>query len=270
MQNAKSKCSLTEQENGFFDDLIDKEAYIWYEENWQHDDYLHLHERAQLTFVKEGYQYFHIDDKIYLVPQNHVIWIPSLRKHKITSEAETVKLMVSLFKNIAEDDFYRKVHVFPAPSVLKEMLLYASKWNKLTEENHEQEVFMNALFTSLPNFCDENSSLQIPIPSDKRLLEVCQFINQNYHQNYSIEELAEIANLSTRSLQRIFKQETGISLKKYVQLIKILKSVELIDSKQFTLSEIAYKVGYKSLSAFTTSYQTIMNVKPKINKKVIF
>lgn len=270
MQNAKSKCSLTEQENGFFDDTIEKEAYIWYEENWQHDDYEHLHQRAQLTFVKEGYQYFNIDDKIYLIPQNHVIWIPSLQKHKITSEAETVKLMVSLFKQIPEDDFYRKVHVFLAPSVLKEMLLYASKWNKLTDENHEQEVFMNALLTSLPNFCDENSALQIPIPSDKRLLEVCEFINESYHENHSIEELAETANLSTRSLQRIFKQETGISVKKYIQLIKILKSVELIDSNQFTLSEIAYKVGYKSLSAFTSSYSAVMNVKPKIIKKITF
>ncbi|WP_435525951.1 helix-turn-helix domain-containing protein, partial [Chryseobacterium indoltheticum] len=61
----------------------------------------------------------------------------------------------------------------------------------------------------------------------------------------------------------IFLKETGISIKKYAQLIKILKSIELIDSNQFTLSEIAYKVGYKSLSAFTSSYQAIMNMKPK-------
>jgi AraC-like DNA-binding protein len=129
---------------------------------------------------------------------------------------------------------------------------------------------MNALLTSLPNFCDENSALQITIPSDKRLLEVCEFINECYHENHSIEELAEKANLSTRSLQRIFKQETGISVKKYIQLIKILKSVELIDSNQFTLSEIAYKIGYKSLSAFTSSYLAVMNVKPKVIKKVTF
>lgn len=270
MQNAKLKCNFTETENGFFDDSIEKEAFIWYEENWQHDDYEHLHQRAQLTFVTEGYQYFHINDKIYLVPQNHVIWVPSLQKHKITSEAKTVKLMVSLFKNIPENQFYSTTHVFPAPPVLKEMILYAKKWNQETAENDEQKAFMNALLVSLPNFCDENTALQIPLPSDMRLLEVCQFINLNYQQNHSIDELAETANLSTRSLQRIFKKETGISIKKYAQLIKILKSIELIDSHQFTLSEIAYKVGYKSLSAFTSSYQAIMNAKPKVSKKILF
>ena len=270
MQNANSKCNLVENENGFLDDSIQKDAYIWYEENWQHDDDEHLHQRAQLTFVKEGYQYFHINNKVYLVPQNHVIWIPSLQKHKITSEAETVKLMVSLFKNMPEDQFYKTTHVFPAPPILKEMIFYAKKWNKETDKNHEQETFMNALLISLPNFCKENTALQIPLPSDKRLLEVCQFINLNYKNDYSIEELAEAANLSSRSLQRIFKKETGISVKKYAQLIKILKSIELIDSNQFTLSEIAYQVGYKSLSAFTSSYKAIMNTKPKIIKITTF
>ncbi|WP_228464186.1 AraC family ligand binding domain-containing protein [Chryseobacterium indologenes] len=47
-----------------------------------------------LLFVEEGYQYFHIDQKIYLVPQYHVIWMPSGKAHKITSEAQTVNLMV--------------------------------------------------------------------------------------------------------------------------------------------------------------------------------
>ncbi|WP_238319422.1 helix-turn-helix domain-containing protein [Bacteroides propionicifaciens] len=51
-----------------------------------------------------------------------------------------------------------------------------------------------------------------------------------------------------------------------MQLIRILKSIELLDTKQYTLTEVAYRVGYKSLSAFTNSYATIMKTKPK--KKV--
>lgn len=37
--------------------------------------------------------------------------------------------------------------------------------------------------------------------------------------------------MSVRSLQRIFKNETGITLQKYLQLTRILKSIELIDTK---------------------------------------
>ncbi|MNT87183.1 HTH-type transcriptional activator RhaS [compost metagenome] len=81
--------------------------------------------------------------------------------------------------------------------------------------------------------------------------------------------LARKAAMSARSLQRIFKAETGITVQKYHQLIRILKSIEMIDQKKFTLTEIAYMVGYKSLSAFTSSYQAIMKDGPRAMKKKV-
>jgi len=263
MQNDNIKCGLTEKSKGLYADGISTDAYVWYEKDWQHDEYEHTHQRYQLTYVEDGYQYFHIEQKIYLVPQNHVIWIPSNKEHQITSEARTVNLMIVLYKTVFEQDFYQDVHVFSAPTVLKEMLLYASKWNKLLAEDEEQTIFLRAMLNSLPYFCNENEFLQIPVPGDARLMPVCDYINANYQYNFNIAELSDKAKMSVRSLQRIFRQETGITLQKYMQLIRVLKSIELIDTKQYTLSQIAFMVGYKSLSAFTSSYYAIMKSKPK-------
>lgn len=266
MQNDKVKCGLIEETDSQFVDMIDKEACVWCEKNWKHDDYEHSHHRSQLTFVEEGYQYFHINQKIYLVPQNHVIWIPSGKLHRITSEANTVNLMVFLFKSVFNEKFYQNVQVFAVPPVLKEMLLYASKWNKSVMEDEEQDIFFKAILKSLPNFCKESNYLEIPVLKDERLIPVCHYINANFKYNLDIDSLAEKAQMSVRSLQRIFKNETGITLQKYLQLTRILKSIELIDTQKYTLSEIAYWVGYQSLSAFTSSYFTIMKSKPKIKK----
>lgn len=260
------KCGMIEKTESQFVDSIEKEAYVWCETNWKHDEYEHIHNRAQLTFVEEGYQYFHIDQKIYLVPQHHVIWVPSGKAHKITSEAKTVNLMVFLFNSVFEEDFYKNIHVFAVPSVLKEMLLYASKWNQSLDANEEQDIFFKAILKSLPNFCKESNGLEIPIPKDTRLIPVCNDINSNFKYNLDIDSLADKAQMSVRSLQRNFKNETGITLQKYLQLTRILKSIELIDTKQFTLSEVAYKVGYQSLSAFTSSYFSVMKAKPKVYK----
>ncbi|REC45442.1 helix-turn-helix domain-containing protein [Chryseobacterium pennipullorum] len=260
------KCGLTEKSDSKFVDTIEKEAYVWCEKDWKHDSYEHMHNRSQLTFVEDGYQYFHIDRKIYLVPQHHVIWIPSGKAHKITSEATTVNLMVFLFKSVFDEDFYQQVQVFAVPPVLKEMLLYASKWNQSLTENEEQEIFFKAILKSLPNFCRESNRLEIPVPADTRLIPVCNEINSSFKYSLNIDSLAEKAQMSVRSLQRIFKNETGITLQKYLQLTRILKSIELIDTKQYTLSEVAYKVGYQSLSAFTTSYFAVMKAKPGLNR----
>lgn len=249
-----------------FVDNLKTDGYIWFEENWKHEDKEHQHEPYQLTFVAEGYQYFHIAQKVYLVPQNHVIWIPSACKHRSSSEARSVHLMLILFQSVPEDDFYSKVQVFPASNLLKEMLAYAGKWNKKTEQSDEQRHFLQAILNSLPHFCEGSPTLEIPIPRDNRLIPICDLMNRNYSENLNLIELAFEANMSVRNLQRIFKQETGITIQKYQQLIRILKSIELIDSRQYNLSEIAFKIGYQSLSAFTASYQAIMKVKPKAKR----
>lgn len=267
MQNDNTQCGLREQSTGYFSlENMLNDAYVWYEDDWQHDPHEHEHDSGQLTYVREGFQYFHIDQKIYLVPQHHVIWIPAGKKHLTTSEAQKVNLMVVMFKPIIQERFFDQVHVFIAPPVLREMLLYASKWNKIMTEDAEQKAFLFAILKSLPNLCEENTSLQIPVPADPRLLPVCHHINSNYQYSFDSEELASMAHMSVRSLQRLFKQQTGISLQKYAQLIRILKSIELMDTPRYTLTEIAYKVGYQSLSAFSSSYFSIMQSKPKLKK----
>ncbi|MCY0976661.1 AraC family transcriptional regulator [Chryseobacterium wangxinyae] len=263
MQNDNLKCGMTEIQKGIFTDDALPAPYVWYEKDWQHDEYMHSHEHYQMTYVAEGYQYFHIEQKIYLVPKNHVIWIPKNKEHRTTSEADTVDLMVVLFRSVPTQDFYRDVHVFSAPAVLREMLLYASKWNKHRERNPEKLTFLRAILVSLPNFCDENDRLQIPVPKNVRLIKICNYINQNCKYGFDIDEMAAKAQMSVRTLQRSFKKETGITIQKYLQLVRILKSVEFLDAQKYTLSEIAFKVGYKSLPAFTSSFYSVMKTKIK-------
>lgn len=256
---------LTNAENQNVDN-IPADAYVWFEDSWQHEKKPHTHKYYQLTYVEEGYQYIHIDDKTYFAPQNHVVLIPSNTVHRTSSDSHSVILKVVLFKILPENDFYRNVQVFSAPTVLKEMIHYAEKWNKVVVNEVEQASFLQAMLISLPHFYKENNLLEIPTPKDQRITPICQYINDNYNYNVSAGELAELANMSERNMQRIFKKETGITLMKYIQLIRILKSIELIDTDQYTFTEIAYRVGYKSLSAFTNSYQTIM--KMPIRKKI--
>lgn len=268
MQDDKTKFSVQEIRPGIYADNMRTDAFVWYEKDWKHDGDYHMHQRYQLAYVEDGYQYFHIEQKIYLVPQNHVIWIPTQKDHRTTSDAETVNLMIVLFKKVPKLKFYEDVHVFQAPAVLKEMLLYASKWNKQPDDDGEHALFLKALLKSLPHFCNENRSLQIPVPLDSRLIPVCDHMNKNYPYRLELDKLAYLANMSVRSLQRAFKQETGITLQKYMQLIRVLKSIELMDTKKYTLSEIAFMVGYHSLSAFTSSYHTVMKTKAKRGTKI--
>lgn len=58
-----NRCGLTEVKEGCYVDGLSADAYVWYEEDWQHEANEHVHRRYQLTYVEEGYQYFHIGKK---------------------------------------------------------------------------------------------------------------------------------------------------------------------------------------------------------------
>ena len=242
---------------------IVKPFFVWFEDNWVHDNVLHHHEKAQLVYVESGFQYLTVEDSIYLLPQNHAAWIPSNALHKTNSHSEKIRLMVLFFNTEAlTDPFYRNIRVFSVPPVLREMIKYAEKWSKHTEETNEENQFLGALISELPYFVAQALQLYIPVPADSRLRAITDHILDQYSSDIRIEQLSELAPVSLRSLERIFKKETGLTLNKYLQMVRIIKSLELLSTNEFTVSEIAFKVGYNSLQAYTNSFQSVMKQRP--------
>lgn len=254
-------------------DDLKKPYFVWFEEDWTHDDVLHSHKKGQLVYVESGFQYITINEKIYLLPQNHAVWIPPNAVHKTNSHSEKIKLMI-MFSDLDNNDdvFYQFITVFSVPPVLKEMIKYTEKWSKNQVENARETLFLKALFNELPQFVAQSLQLHLTLPEDKRLAKAIEHLHSHYREDVKIEDLSEIALVSLRTLERIFKKETGLTLSKYQQMLRIIKSLELLSSNELTISEIAYAVGYKSVQAFTKSFLTVMKYRPsefiKISRSV--
>jgi hypothetical protein len=243
-------------------DELKKPYFVWFEENWVHDDILHHHQKGQLVYVESGFQYITIEEKIYLLPQNHAVWIPPLAVHKTNSHSEKIKLMIMFADVSTKAHFYQEVNVFSVPPVLKEMIKYAEKWSKLMTSDQDEYLFLQALFNELPRFVEHSLTLHISVPRDKRLIKVMEYLHNHYHHEIKMEDLSDAALLSLRTLERIFKRETGLTLIKYQQMLRIIKSLELLSSGNLTVSETAYKVGYKSVQAYTRSFYSVMQFRP--------
>lgn len=250
-------------------DEISKPYFVLFEDNWVHDNVMHKHSKAQLIYVESGFQYLTVNEKIYLLPQKHAAWIPPNALHKTNSHSEKIKLMVIFFDVSKTDLFYHEASIFSVSPVLKEMIKYAEKWSRNIKENTDENVFLKALYNELPSFVADAIPLHISLPDDKRLTAAVKYLNNNYTKDIKMEELSEIAGLSLRSIERIFKKETGLTLSKYQQMLRIIKSLELLSANKWTISEIAYKVGYKSLQAYTNSFRSVMQYRPSDFLKTI-
>jgi len=243
-------------------DELEKPYFVWFEENWVHDNVLHHHQKGQLVYVESGFQYITIEEKIYLLPQNHAVWIPPHAVHKTNSHSEKIKLMIMFADISTKAPFYHTVNVFSVPPVLKEMIKYAEKWSKLMTPDNDENLFLKALFNELPRFVEHALTLHISLPKDQRLTKVIEYLHNHYHHEIKMEDLSDSALLSFRTLERIFKKETGLTLSKYQQMLRIIKSLEYLSSGNLTISETAYKVGYKSVQAYTRSFFSVMQFRP--------
>jgi len=114
----------------------------------------------------------------------------------------------------------------------------------------------------LPSFIQNAIPLITPVPKSANLLTVTAYIHQYYAIPLSIEDLAEKSFLSVRTLERQFKNETGISIAKYIQMVRIIKSLELLSERTYTIGEIAFKIGYSSAQSFSNVFTKLLGKRP--------
>lgn len=249
------------EDYAFLENLA-KNNYVWFEDNRANDTAVHTHSVAQFVYVAKGFQYLHTQQNVYLLPQHFAAWIPASIPHKMVSESNDLHLRSLFYKEIPPHPFYRAVHIFSAPNLLREMVMYCEKWNKNHLFSEDEAVFLQAILSEIPNFSQNMLQLQLPTPKDASLRLLCNYIHLHFDTELTLSELASQFYFSERSLQRQFKKETGITLAKYIQYIRIMKSIEWLGSGLYTVSETAFKAGYKSLQAFSSSFYDVVRQRP--------
>ncbi len=85
-------------------------------------------------------------------------------------------------------------------------------------------------------------------------------------EDFSIEELSALLNLSRSQLHRKIKALTGMSTAIYVRFIRLQKAKELLADHGLSISEIAYQVGFKSLAYFSQMYKQTFGESPSATR----
>lgn len=110
-----------------------------------------------------------------------------------------------------------------------------------------------------------------PISKDPRILEVLTYIENDLDKDLSDTRLAEETNLSTQFFRRLFKNEVGVSPKKYVIKKRIDKACALLHYSKVSIKEIAVLTGYSDRYHFSREFKKQKGVSPaKYRKEVLY
>lgn len=103
----------------------------------------------------------------------------------------------------------------------------------------------------------ENSQI-----TNMNFIKMMEFLNQNYSQNISTNDLAEYMHLNPSYLSKIFKQEIGTTVTKYITNLRILKAKQMLNSGNFSISEIATATGFNDYFYFLKTFKKITGMTP--------
>jgi transcriptional regulator GlxA family with amidase domain len=100
------------------------------------------------------------------------------------------------------------------------------------------------------------------------------FIEDNFQNKITVDELASMFSLSRRNLERRFKRATANTVVEYIQRVKIEAAKMSLESSHENVNEVMYKVGYTDTKAFRTTFKKLTGISPvqyrtKYNRQMV-
>lgn len=98
--------------------------------------------------------------------------------------------------------------------------------------------------------------------------EVKAYLEENYHQEISLNDLADMVSLNASYLSALFKKETGMTYTEYVMFCRLEKAKELLADTGKSIAEIADAVGYHDTRHFSKLFTRNIGLKPSEYRKL--
>ena len=90
---------------------------------------------------------------------------------------------------------------------------------------------------------------------------------KNFHENISIEQLADLVHLSKSYFMSCFKKAVGIGAIEHLTHLRINAACDALADTGKMISDIAFSCGYSNLSNFNRQFKQIMGCSPKEYRK---
>lgn len=128
------------------------------------------------------------------------------------------------------------------------------------------------LIHQLETIIDQPVQQQIDEDDYSKLQEAKLIIEKDYVHAPTLSELSRMISLNEFKLKKGFKACFGTTVKSYIIKLRMEYAKELFKSKGSTVSEVAYKCGYKDASHFSAAFKSFYGFSPqkiKINWDII-
>jgi AraC-like DNA-binding protein len=249
----------------------------------------HFHAELELVYVLEGYgkriigntiQPFKAGDMVFIGSNLPHVWLNDEVFYREFSGLRARSIVVYFNSEVFGNTFYhlaeagKLVHFFQQATrgisiTGKTRLTVAGKLEKLLNKTGFDKILgLLEILHLLSNskdvaYIEPETFVNRHATEHDRLAPVYQHIQQNYKEDISLTELAEMVSLTKQSFCRLFKKRTGKHFTEYLNDVRIAQACRYLMETDWSISQIAYTCGYKTIPNFNKIFREVAGTNPK-------
>ncbi|MGV7121513.1 helix-turn-helix domain-containing protein [Sphingopyxis sp. 550A] len=220
-------------------------------------DPMHSHDHIQILYASTGVMSVRTPETSFVIPPQRAIWLPAGMKHEVACRGP-VSLRTLYLPNSASDRD-RICRVFEVSNLVKSLILEVVDFPPLYDIGGREGRIVELLLDEIARM--PNAPYQVSMPTDPRLLRVCNAILSDPADPRDIDDWARLAAMGRRTFTRSFKQETGMGLAVWRQQVRLMEALSMLAAGA-SITRVTYDVGYDSPSGFAAMFRRAFGVPP--------
>ena len=133
----------------------------------------------------------------------------------------------------------------------------------LTPKQYEALIRLLDTFARHLASCSEMLMLHSQQSASPAIARARSFIEDHSDEELSLTVVAQVVNMSATYFSEKFKEMAGINFVDYVARTRIEKARNLLQNPNLRISEIAFDVGFQSLSQFNRAFKQVVGEAPR-------
>lgn len=177
------------------------------------------------------------------------------------SKIKSEQIILPLFQKIKED---QAPNIYSTLSRLE--TLSVNQYNHASMVNKDTLIMQNPIYLQqqfLKFFSQIIWQRERTIKNSTSVSIVINYLDANYSQKISLEDMAKLANCHPTHLIRCFKDVCGTTPVKYLTAIRIQKAQELLTRTSFSCEKIAEQTGFCSAAYFSKVFKETVGISPE-------
>lgn len=246
---------------------------------------LHFHPEYELTLIVSGNGKRFVGDSVENFESGDLVLLGSNLSHfwrsdkhsEATSEAIVIQFSTDFVENIL-GKLPECKNIVSMLTTAKSGITFNASFaplleNLITEKSLKRLFLLIELLETLSQSIDyqilasEYFTIKPDDAENERMRKVLEFTLDNFQNEVSINDIAELANLTVPSFCRYFKARTRKTYIDYLHEIRVSHARKLLIDNKLSISQIGLECGFQNLSNFHRIFKKQVGITPLAYRK---